>query len=451
MKKQSCRNKGRMLLSVLVALLCLTNVGCSGQAKSAKEHKIQVEAAENGTVYVASRGERVESAEAGERLSVACLPETGYELKSITVNGETIEGATFQMKDSDVTVAAMFQPVTNSVLVMNTAGGTVTSNKASARYGEEVTLTIIPEEGKYGIENSLAINDTEIYRGRILEETRVTFVMPHTEAQVSMRFADDGLTGNGIFGDYDMETKARQPEKWNYTGTTWANSNVNISLQGDKSNADIAYTFASEQSDYFMFSVAAKVSGFSTSNTASNYISVFFGDGDAMGRIGYTVTKYSANTDVYIRRNFSSLTFKSGEKKTLSGYLAIMAGQKDDGTDDTIINSAIPTSSYGIPNIAASDLQNKVMRMGFVYDAANKKIHILMSKFESENNYDDKLVYVRTIDDLDGKYFTSLKNGEVNFGLYAEAAGNMKVNFYDFKYSTSRAEIESMFPEIKKH
>lgn len=444
------------LLFLLAAFLCLTACGCSGQVsfETPEKHKVHVEDPENGTAYAVSCGERTESAAEGERLSVVCLPDTGYELKSILVNGEEIQGASFSMEDRDVTVSVEFQAVTHTISVLNTEGGTVSCDKTSAKYGEEVTLTIIPDKGKYGIENSLSVNNSEIYRGRILKETRVSFFMPHTDAQISMSFADDGITGNGIFGDYSMDIKARQPEKWNYSGTTLEDSNVSISLNGTgdaNSQRDIAYTFCAKQSDYFMFSVAARVSGFVSDNTYPNNVGVFFGDGDAMGRIGYSITKYSARSDVYIRRNFTSVSFKTGEKRVLSGFLAIMAGQKDDGTDDTVSNSQIPTSSYGIPDIAPADLQNKTMRMGFVYDAANKKIHILMSGFDPENGYDDKLVYVRTIDDLDGKYYTSLKNGQVNFGLYADAAGKMKVSFFDFKYSANRAEIEALFPEIKNH
>lgn len=450
------KKTGYFLLFLLAAFLCLTACGCFGQAsfETPEKHKVQVEEPENGTAYAVRYRERTESAAAGERLSLVCLPDTGYELKRIMVNGQEILEASFSMEDRDVTVLVEFQAVTHAISVLNTEGGTVSCDKTSAKYGEEVTLTIIPDKGKYGIENSLSVNNSEIYRGRILKETRVSFFMPHTDAQISMNFADDGITGNGIFGDYSMDIKARQPEKWSYSGTTLEDSNVSVSLNGKgdaNSQRDIAYTFCAKQSDYFMFSAAARVSDFSSDQAYPNHVGVFFGDDEAMGRIGYSVTKYSAKSDVYIRRNFTSLSFKTGGKSVLSGFLAIMAGQRDDGSDDTVTNNQIPASSHGVPNIAPADLKNKTMRMGFVYDGANKKIHVLMSSFDSENGYDDKLVYVRTIEDLDGKYFTSLENGQVNFGLYAEAAGKMKVSFFDFRYSTNRAEMEALFPELKNH
>jgi hypothetical protein len=339
------------------------------------------------------------------------------------------------------------------VSVIQSSGGNIICDKTKAKYGEKVTLIITPEEGKYGVENSLTVNNSEIYRGRIFKETEVSFYMPHTDAQISMSFADDGLIGNGLFGDFDMDTKARGSDRWVYTGSTLSGSTASISLKGTgdaTEKRDIAYTYCGKESDYFLFSCAAKITYTNINDTYQDNIGVFFGDGDAMGRIGYSLNKYTAKNAFYIRRNYTSLGFPDGTKKVNSGFLAIMAGQKDDGTDDTVTeNNTIATASHGITDIQPSELGQKVMRMGFVYDGKNKKIHILLSEFSSDAGYNDTLVYVRTIENLDEKYFSVDKNGQVHCGLYAEAANTVSVQFYDFKYSVDKAEIESLYPQIR--
>ena len=60
----------------------------------------------NGTVRV-----NPSNGSAGTLITVTATPDKGYELAYITVDGERITGSTFRMPDHDVTVSALFVPV----------------------------------------------------------------------------------------------------------------------------------------------------------------------------------------------------------------------------------------------------------------------------------------------------------------------------------------------------
>ena len=59
---------------------------------------------ENGTVTT-----NVSEAPKGTKVTILATPHVGYELKMLTVNGETIKGNTFNMPKNDVTISAIFE------------------------------------------------------------------------------------------------------------------------------------------------------------------------------------------------------------------------------------------------------------------------------------------------------------------------------------------------------
>ena len=69
-------------------------------------HEITVVDPANGTIRV-----NPSNGSAGTLITVAATPDEGYELAYITVDGEKISGSTFRMPDHDVTVSAVFVPV----------------------------------------------------------------------------------------------------------------------------------------------------------------------------------------------------------------------------------------------------------------------------------------------------------------------------------------------------
>ena len=69
-------------------------------------YSIQLDTVDNGTIRV-----NPANGSAGTLITVTATPDEGYELAYITVDGERITGSTFRMPDHDVTVSALFVPV----------------------------------------------------------------------------------------------------------------------------------------------------------------------------------------------------------------------------------------------------------------------------------------------------------------------------------------------------
>jgi len=94
------------------------------------------------------------TAAAGETITITCSPNTGYSANTPTASGITFTAAgtnkwTFTMPSSAVTVSCTFSQINYSVGVSSSpaAGGTLTTNKSTAHYGDTVTLTKTPAAG----------------------------------------------------------------------------------------------------------------------------------------------------------------------------------------------------------------------------------------------------------------------------------------------------------------
>ena len=94
------------------------------------------------------------SAVSGTTITITCSPNTGYKANTPTASGITFTAAgtnkwTFTMPASAVTVSCTFSKINYSVSVASSpsAGGTLTTNKATANYGDTVTLTKTPASG----------------------------------------------------------------------------------------------------------------------------------------------------------------------------------------------------------------------------------------------------------------------------------------------------------------
>lgn len=83
----------------------------------------------------------------GDEIEVITKPQTGYEVESITVNGSAISGNKFTMKAGKTTVEVTFKKAVYSITVKKTGEGTVKLSDTSAYYGDEISLTVEPEEG----------------------------------------------------------------------------------------------------------------------------------------------------------------------------------------------------------------------------------------------------------------------------------------------------------------
>ena len=167
--------KGKGLLFITLGLVLTSCVMESFKEK--ETYNLILNATTNGSFYVMKQGEVVNKAKQGDLLSVSCVSDTGYKVNEIKVNDKAISESSFIMPSSDTSISVTFSPIVSNIEIENSLGGTITSDKTSAQYGELVTLTIIPSFSYYGIERSLVVNKSEIYKSRIYSETKVKFIL----------------------------------------------------------------------------------------------------------------------------------------------------------------------------------------------------------------------------------------------------------------------------------
>ncbi len=84
----------------------------------------------------------------GETVTLTAVPAEGYVLDYIQVNGEEINGSSFEMPEEAVTVTAAFKKASYAVTIdAGITNGTVEADKETATKGETVTLTVTPAAG----------------------------------------------------------------------------------------------------------------------------------------------------------------------------------------------------------------------------------------------------------------------------------------------------------------
>lgn len=147
------------------------------------KYTVSITAPENGSVSV-NPDKYAKGAEV--TLGVAC--DTGYELDKLTVKDAsgsvvTVTNKKFVMPASDVTVTATFKKITYAVAVGKATNGKVTSDAATAKMGDTVTLTITPDTG-YELD-TLTVKDTS---DKTVTVTDNKFTMPASSVSVSATF-----------------------------------------------------------------------------------------------------------------------------------------------------------------------------------------------------------------------------------------------------------------------
>ena len=442
--------KKRFIKNLMLILFGLVVTSC-GQTSFTKKiyHDLILNETENGSFQIIKKGENVTKACENDLLFVSCVSDTGYKVDEIKVNNNLIDNATFVMPNQNANISVKFTPIISNIVIDDVVGGTIACDKKSAQYGEEVNISITPDFAHYGIERSLSINNSEIYKSRIYSTTTVKFIMPDTDVKISMRFAKENLNFGKTFGDFDAQTKSFNSDKWDYSLDDENNKKTSITLSGsgDANNKrDAGFTYFHTEEKYFYFSTALSISNYENiTNTYENRVGIFFGDQNKLATIGYYFKKYSANTNMMVGRKYASLSYKTGSRSVISGYQTVMGGPTGDPTSDKFNGNDVSISSHGLANIKNEDFKNIIMRMGLVYDGINKKIHILLTDFDT-----DKLVYVRTINSLDTKWFSVNEDGSVKFGLYAESAFTTTFTFFDYEFSNDKSFIEEKYPNIKE-
>ncbi|MEE3450899.1 MAG: hypothetical protein VZR27_09455 [Acutalibacteraceae bacterium] len=146
-------------------------------------------AAENGTITAQVNNNTVTAAHEDDEVTLIIEPETGYQLKTLTVIDENNEEVTvtenqFKMPASNVTVSAEFEHIDYTIKA-TAENGTVTvkvNNKAAAtaHYNDIVNLTVEPDTGY--ILKTLTVKDAN---GKEINVTNGQFVMPNSNITVS--------------------------------------------------------------------------------------------------------------------------------------------------------------------------------------------------------------------------------------------------------------------------
>lgn len=155
-----------------------------------------------------------ETATYGEVVTISVVPDKGYELDKILVNGKEISGYTFDVTDN-MNVNVTFKKINYSITLDTVLNGKVSIDKETATYGENVNILITPE---YGYKLS------KIYVNGV--ESSDSFTMPADNVTVKVEFELK----------YPNYNDLKIIEKKQYNGLIFKLSGIKIS---EGSNIDI--------------------------------------------------------------------------------------------------------------------------------------------------------------------------------------------------------------------
>ena len=90
----------------------------SSWVSDAPGHDITITASQNGMIVTSVTNDVA----AGTIVTVTAIPEAGYELMSVTINGTAITGTTFEMPSEDVTLVATFEVLGSKMFYIGETG-----------------------------------------------------------------------------------------------------------------------------------------------------------------------------------------------------------------------------------------------------------------------------------------------------------------------------------------
>lgn len=164
--------------------------GTKDEAQQPTKHTVYINGTTNGKVTADKN-----QAAKGETVKFTVTPASGFEIESISVGSLTgpiniIDGNSFIMPDSDVSINATFRPKqqsTYSISYAPTTNGTVTG-PSSAKPGDKVTLTVTPKQG-YEIESINVVDEHDIKAADVWQPDR-SFTMPAKNVTVKVTFRE---------------------------------------------------------------------------------------------------------------------------------------------------------------------------------------------------------------------------------------------------------------------
>jgi len=97
---------------------------------------------QNGTATLSAT-----TAQMGDTVTVTAIPDTGYELDCIKVDGTVIDGYTFEMPAKDVVVDVVCKKIDYRLKLDLLKNCDATLSASTANFGDEITVTVDPVEG----------------------------------------------------------------------------------------------------------------------------------------------------------------------------------------------------------------------------------------------------------------------------------------------------------------
>ena len=124
-------------------------------------YSVNIPVNENGSVTATPA-----TGSAGTEITLLAEPNAGYEFGSFTVTAEDgtdvpVTDNAFTMPDCNVSVSAAFVKIDYSITILGAENGGVSTENATANYGDTVTLTITPDEGYALATLTYALQDEE--------------------------------------------------------------------------------------------------------------------------------------------------------------------------------------------------------------------------------------------------------------------------------------------------
>lgn len=140
------------------------------------------------------------SAAEGAEITLTATPATGYELSAWSVlKGEEVVAVSenkFTMPAGNVTVTATFAKINYTISTGTLSGGSLSAS-ATANYGDEVTVTVTPADGKQLKAGTLKYTP-EGGSATAIDESTKKFSMPAANVTLSAEFEDIPITTYGI-------------------------------------------------------------------------------------------------------------------------------------------------------------------------------------------------------------------------------------------------------------
>ena len=305
----------------------------------------------------------------GDTITVKYTPDTGYELGSITVNGEEITGNKFTMPACDVTVLVTFtqgHQYAVNVSVPN-GGGTATATPSKAVAGTTVTINPTPSKG-YEL-------DTIKVDGKAISGK--TFTMPSSDVDVTVSFKKSVYKINlnvGTGGSATVsKTSANYGDKITVTATPATGYSLDYIKVGTTELSSNTFTMSAEDVTVTVafkkeqYTITATVDG-EGGSVSTNVTKAGAGDtititatpskGYSVDTIkvnnkaisGTTFTMTAQNTTVVV--TFKKASYKITVSKPVNG--SATASQEYANYGDKITITATPATGYVLDTITAN-------------------------------------------------------------------------------------------------